>query len=67
VYDDGKPDIDGIIIASVLWHVHPAELLPVLPVELASARFTPATVSIKRPTAMARTNEDITSRLESLY
>jgi|TARA_B110000467_G_scaffold71447_1_gene64878 hypothetical protein len=46
VYDEGNPFIVGTIIASVLWHVQPLALEPVLPVELASIAGTDASIII---------------------
>ena len=52
VYDEGNPFIVGMIIASVLWHVQPLTLEPVLPVEFASIVGTDAIIIIIKRTQM---------------
>ena len=55
----GSPVIVGAIIASVAWQPQPLLAEPVLPEELASARFAPDTASKRRLMANARKYGDI--------
>ena len=55
----GSPVIVGAIIASVAWQPQPLLAEPVLPEELASARFAPDTASNSRLIANARKYGDI--------